>query len=791
MKNKIIGLLVLLCSATALAAGPVIFYGDYARLIPEGGLNFSRSEKLLADLTADPTILGSVASVGSIGMYNDSGTGKLYLKTGSGDTAWTLMPTAGGGGSGDVVGPASATDNAVVRFDSTTGKLVQNSSTTLSDANILTTGNVILSSLSVNTVPYLDGSKQLTSSAVTPTQLGYLDATSSVQTQLNAKQTTTLADGKILVGDGTNTAAAVTPSGDILFANTGATSIAPLVIVDADVSASAAISRTKIANGTASHVVINDGSGTLSSEASLSMGRGGTAKALSPITGGVVWSDGDSMEVSVGGSTGQILQSNGASAPTWYTPTYGATDHGALTGLTDDDHTIYSLLAGRATGQTITGGTAASDKLTLRSTSNGTKGQVYLDETTPSTSTTSGALVVAGGVGVAGKLVTGNGLTVAGPTSLAVGLDGPIKATAGVISSSAVALGGAEVTGTLLIANGGTSNTTASAAFNALSPLVAKGQVLGFSTVNGQLPPGTDAQVLTVDSTATFGVKWATASSGAGQDSSYELTNLSIAASVGSSALTIALKTKAGDDPSAGSPVKIAFRNATLTTGTYTQVSATAATSLVISSGSTMGFTSAVADNIYIYAINNAGTIELAASTALWIDEGTVYTSTAEGGAGGADSRSVLYSTTARTAVAIRLIGKLKATEATAGTWATAPSEISLPPFKKNFIFSRATQEVAVCHIRMSTGGSVSYDPGNCVSSVTDETGTSYWTINFNAGTFANEPQCTCTSVSAIGVGPRVCNLPAMETTYIRTSIKDASDNQQDVAYSVLCMGVK
>lgn len=41
-------------------------------------------------------------------------------------------------GTGDVVGPASATDNAIVRFDSTTGKLVQNSSITMSDTGALT-----------------------------------------------------------------------------------------------------------------------------------------------------------------------------------------------------------------------------------------------------------------------------------------------------------------------------------------------------------------------------------------------------------------------------------------------------------------------------------------------------------------------------------------------------------------------------------------------------------------------------------------------------------------------------
>lgn len=39
----------------------------------------------------------------------------------------------GAGGDGDVVGPASATNNAIARYDSTTGKLIQDSGVTLSD----------------------------------------------------------------------------------------------------------------------------------------------------------------------------------------------------------------------------------------------------------------------------------------------------------------------------------------------------------------------------------------------------------------------------------------------------------------------------------------------------------------------------------------------------------------------------------------------------------------------------------------------------------------------------------
>jgi hypothetical protein len=49
-------------------------------------------------------------------------------------------------------------------------------------------GATTLSALTATTVPYLDGSKALTSSAVTPTELGYLaGVNSAIQTQINAK----------------------------------------------------------------------------------------------------------------------------------------------------------------------------------------------------------------------------------------------------------------------------------------------------------------------------------------------------------------------------------------------------------------------------------------------------------------------------------------------------------------------------------------------------------------------------------------------------------------------------
>jgi len=54
----------------------------------------------------------------------------------------------------------------------------------------------------------------------------------------------------------------------------------------------------------------------------------------------------------------------------------GVSDHGLLTGLADDDHAQYALLAGRAAGQTLRGGSAASEHLTLQSTAHATRGYV-------------------------------------------------------------------------------------------------------------------------------------------------------------------------------------------------------------------------------------------------------------------------------------------------------------------------------------------------------------------------------------------------------------------------------
>lgn len=62
---------------------------------------------------------------------------------------------------------------------------------------------------------------------------------------------------------------------------------------------------TQIANN------VSDASGVLP------MSNGGTDKNLTPTLGGVVYTDANSMEVLSAGTSGQVLKSNGAAAPTW------------------------------------------------------------------------------------------------------------------------------------------------------------------------------------------------------------------------------------------------------------------------------------------------------------------------------------------------------------------------------------------------------------------------------------------------------------------------------------------
>jgi hypothetical protein len=67
------------------------------------------------------------------------------------DSTDPTNPIVNSTASGDVVGPASSTDNAIARFDTTTGKLIQNSNASIDDSGNLTATNFSGNSSGTNT----------------------------------------------------------------------------------------------------------------------------------------------------------------------------------------------------------------------------------------------------------------------------------------------------------------------------------------------------------------------------------------------------------------------------------------------------------------------------------------------------------------------------------------------------------------------------------------------------------------------------------------------------------------
>lgn len=79
------------------------------------------------------------------------------------------------------------------------------------------------------------------------------------------------------------------------------------------------------------------------------------------------------------GSNNQVLSSDGVGGTQWVTASSGGvTDHGALTGLADDDHAQYVAINGRAGGQTICGGDGSGDNLLIRGNSLNNSGSVQI-----------------------------------------------------------------------------------------------------------------------------------------------------------------------------------------------------------------------------------------------------------------------------------------------------------------------------------------------------------------------------------------------------------------------------
>jgi hypothetical protein len=141
-------------------------------------------------------------------------------------------------------------------------------------------------------------------------------------------------------------------------------------VTNSDVSATAAIDRTKLASGSNNHIVINNGSGVMSSEATLAASRGGLATDASAFTGVVKASTGTfsaativNADIATGTialnklvnlTSTQIIVGNGSNIPTAVTMSGDATlsNAGALT-IANNAVTTVKILDGNVTGPKI------------------------------------------------------------------------------------------------------------------------------------------------------------------------------------------------------------------------------------------------------------------------------------------------------------------------------------------------------------------------------------------------------------------------------------------------------
>ncbi len=126
-------------------------------------------------------------------------------------------------------------------------------------------------------------------------------------------------------------------------------------------------------------------------------------------------------------------------------------------------------------------------------------------------------------------------------------------------------------------------------------------------------------------------------------------------------------------------PTVLDFRSPTLGSGAVNTRTIAAPITTTISSGSTGGTVANVKAAFAILAMDNAGTIEAAwcnLAGGIDLDETGLITTVAEGGAGAADSATTIYSTTARSNLPYRVVAIMEFTQATPGTYVTAPSLI-------------------------------------------------------------------------------------------------------------------
>lgn len=170
-------------------------------------------------------------------------------------------------------------------------------------------------------------------------------------------------------------------------------------------------------------------------------------------------------------------------------------------------------------------------------------------------------------------------------------------------------------------------------------------------------------------------------------DSSREMLNAAVAASISGSTMIVSLTRKNGMSADPINYIPVSF--STPTVGTYANRLIISALSITVPVGASLGHVGAINQYAWVYLIDNGGTVDIAVAGDYIAQTGTNYTAAQINSS--STAIGTMYSNAAYAGKPVRLIGRLLSNQTNAGTWTVTPTEVIVDPQPKMTITEPVT----------------------------------------------------------------------------------------------------